>query len=69
MTRGLRARCPFCRELYLKAAMQAHITERHFPTHCTVCDRTPNSHPTTETSPPYTMPCEGGCFEPGRARR
>ncbi len=63
-----RGRCPFCRVLYLKAAMQAHIVERHFPTLCTVCDRSPNSHATVKCSPPYTLPCSGGDFEPGKPR-
>lgn len=66
-----RIRCPFCDELVdrPRSGLTTHIVNRHFPTHCTVCDKTPNSHPTTETSPPYTMPCKGGMFQPGDVRR
>jgi len=55
-----RKRCPICRRL--ETNLVGHIQNWHYPTHCTVCDKTPESHEQTKSSPHLTFPCAGGIF-------
>lgn len=56
-----RKRCPICDEMFAQP-LREHIEDRHFPKHCTVCDKTEASHEHTDCSPTYTLACEGGEF-------
>ncbi len=55
-----RKRCPWC--LYKVEGLRAHIEDRHFPRHCSVCLKTMASHPQTKGSPTSTIVCQGGAF-------